>query len=66
MVIRDVVDDADAVAWKKSLDEFVSVNPDVEGGFFLFFLDTYLISIFAKVPRLTISSFSGSSTFTFL
>ena len=40
MVIRDVVDDADAIAWKKSLDEFVSVNPDVEGGFFSLFLDT--------------------------
>ena len=31
------MDDADAIAWKKSLDEFVSVNPDVEGGFFSLF-----------------------------
>ena len=31
------MDDADAIAWKKSLDEFVSVNPDVDGGFFSLF-----------------------------
>lgn len=31
VVIGDVVDDADAIAWKKSLDEFVSANPGVQG-----------------------------------
>lgn len=31
VVIRDVVDDSEATAWKNSLEEFVKTNPDVEG-----------------------------------
>lgn len=31
VVIRDVVDDAQAIQWRKSLEEFVKANPDVEG-----------------------------------
>ncbi|TFK35599.1 hypothetical protein BDQ12DRAFT_611456 [Crucibulum laeve] len=31
VVIKDVVDDAEAVAWKESLEEFIKANPDVEG-----------------------------------
>ncbi|KAF5393590.1 hypothetical protein D9757_000008 [Collybiopsis confluens] len=31
VVIRDVIDDGEAQAWKNSLNEFVTVNPNVEG-----------------------------------
>ncbi|KAF9045976.1 DUF1479-domain-containing protein [Hymenopellis radicata] len=31
VVVRDVVDDAQALSWKKSLEEFVKANPDVDG-----------------------------------
>lgn len=31
VVIRDVVDDADASRWKQMLDEHIQANPDVEG-----------------------------------
>ncbi|KAK7461874.1 hypothetical protein VKT23_008308 [Stygiomarasmius scandens] len=31
VVIRDVVDDADAISWKQQLKEFVEANPDIEG-----------------------------------
>ncbi|TFK73248.1 DUF1479-domain-containing protein [Pluteus cervinus] len=31
VVIRDIVDDSEALAWKASLEEFIRVNPDVEG-----------------------------------
>ncbi|KAK7461877.1 hypothetical protein VKT23_008311 [Stygiomarasmius scandens] len=31
VVIRDVVDDADAISWKQQLKEFVAANPDIEG-----------------------------------
>lgn len=31
VVIRNVVDDAEAVAWRESLKKFVQENPDAEG-----------------------------------
>ncbi|PBL02195.1 DUF1479-domain-containing protein [Armillaria gallica] len=31
LVIKDIVDDEQAIAWKKSLKEFISANPDVDG-----------------------------------
>jgi len=31
IVIKDVVDDADARSWKVLLEEFVKANPDVDG-----------------------------------
>lgn len=31
VVIKDVVDDDEAISWRKSLVEFVKANPDVEG-----------------------------------
>ncbi len=31
VVIRDVVDDAEARGWKDALEEFIKSNPDVEG-----------------------------------
>ncbi|KAF5379767.1 hypothetical protein D9615_005720 [Tricholomella constricta] len=31
VVIRDVVPDAEAIRWKELLEEFIRVNPDVEG-----------------------------------
>jgi hypothetical protein len=31
VVIKDIVDDAEAMSWKTSLDEFVKANPNVEG-----------------------------------
>ncbi|KAK0498457.1 hypothetical protein EDD18DRAFT_1071133 [Armillaria luteobubalina] len=31
LVIKDIVDDEQAIAWKKSLEDFVSNNPDVDG-----------------------------------
>ena len=31
IVIRNVVEDAEAIHWRKSLEEFVKANPDVEG-----------------------------------
>ncbi|KAK0453297.1 hypothetical protein EV421DRAFT_664875 [Armillaria borealis] len=31
LVIKDVVDDEQAIAWKKSLQDFISTNPDVDG-----------------------------------
>lgn len=34
LVIRDVVDDAQATEWKASLDEFVKTNPSTDGGHF--------------------------------
>ncbi|KAE9409770.1 DUF1479-domain-containing protein [Gymnopus androsaceus JB14] len=33
VVIKDVVDDAEATAWKESLQEFIKANPDVPGKF---------------------------------
>lgn len=35
LVIRNVVDDAEAAAWKTSLDEFVKANPGIKGMFAL-------------------------------
>lgn len=32
IVIKDVVDDAEAKSWKESLEEFVKLNPNVDGG----------------------------------
>jgi hypothetical protein len=31
VVIKDVVDDTEAMSWKASLDEFVKSNPNVDG-----------------------------------
>ena len=31
IVIRNIVDDADAIAWRESLKAFVKENPDVQG-----------------------------------
>lgn len=31
LVIKDIVDDEQAIAWKKSLEDFISNNPDVDG-----------------------------------
>jgi hypothetical protein len=31
VVIRDIVDDEEAISWRKALEEFVKVNPKVEG-----------------------------------
>lgn len=31
MVIKDVVDDAEASSWKSSLEAFVKANPNVQG-----------------------------------
>jgi hypothetical protein len=31
VVIKDVVDDAEAMSWKASLEEFVKTNPNVNG-----------------------------------
>ncbi|KAK0231117.1 hypothetical protein IW262DRAFT_1445354 [Armillaria fumosa] len=31
LVIKDIVDDEQAIAWKKSLEDFISSNPDVDG-----------------------------------
>ncbi|KAF9460315.1 DUF1479-domain-containing protein [Collybia nuda] len=31
VVIKDVVDDAEAIQWRLSLEEFIKANPDVEG-----------------------------------
>ncbi len=31
VVVHDVVDDVQALSWKKSLEEFVKANPDVDG-----------------------------------
>lgn len=31
LVIRDVVDDAQAREWKTTLDEFVKINPTADG-----------------------------------
>ncbi|KAG7448940.1 DUF1479-domain-containing protein [Guyanagaster necrorhizus] len=31
LVIKDVVDDAQVIAWRKSLEDFISTNPDVDG-----------------------------------
>ncbi|KAK0490729.1 hypothetical protein IW261DRAFT_1433824 [Armillaria novae-zelandiae] len=31
LMIKDVVDDAQAISWRKSLEDFVSANPDADG-----------------------------------
>lgn len=31
LVIKDVVDDTEAIQWRKSLVEFIKANPEVEG-----------------------------------
>ncbi|KAK0206201.1 hypothetical protein DFS33DRAFT_1256512 [Desarmillaria ectypa] len=31
LVIKDVIDDAQAIAWRKSLEDFISTNPDADG-----------------------------------
>ncbi|KAG7439596.1 DUF1479-domain-containing protein [Guyanagaster necrorhizus] len=31
LVIKDIVDDAQAIAWKKSLEDFITANPDADG-----------------------------------
>ncbi|KAK0475564.1 hypothetical protein IW261DRAFT_1495133 [Armillaria novae-zelandiae] len=31
VVIRDIIDDSQTIAWKKSLEDFVSANPDADG-----------------------------------
>jgi hypothetical protein len=31
VVIKNVVDDAQAIEWKKNLQDFIEANPDVEG-----------------------------------
>jgi hypothetical protein len=31
ILIRDVVDDAEAASWKRLLEEYVKRNPDVKG-----------------------------------
>ena len=31
MVIRDIVDDEEAISWRQALEEFAKVNPDVDG-----------------------------------
>jgi len=31
IVIRDIVEDEEAISWRKALEKFVKVNPNVEG-----------------------------------
>ncbi|KAF8636796.1 hypothetical protein AX17_003258 [Amanita inopinata Kibby_2008] len=31
LVIRDIVDDEEAISWKQALEEFIEANPDAEG-----------------------------------
>jgi hypothetical protein len=38
VVIKDVVDDAEAIAWKDALEEFVKVNKGIEGQLNLIYL----------------------------
>lgn len=47
LVIKDVVDDAQAIAWKASLKEFINANPDVEGNS-VFSLIISIIWIFTR------------------
>lgn len=31
IVIRDIIEDEEAISWRKALDKFVKVNPKVDG-----------------------------------
>ncbi len=65
VVIRDVVDDAEAKEWQAWLREYVSKNPDIEGEAFRLsgMLERYANSIYLQAsPRPTSSSSSSSES----
>ena len=60
VVIRNVVDDAEALQWKQDLVEFAKANPDVEGIEVLLTLRRYFSSL-SQVFLKRINSFSSFS-----
>jgi hypothetical protein len=59
VVIKDVVDDADAIAWKTSLEEFIKENPQVEGSFVIE-MSVIQTNPPQESPRETSNSFNSS------
>jgi hypothetical protein len=51
VVIKDVVDDDQAQAWKASLEEFVKANPQSDGLFMPTLSEFVLIIKRTRVPR---------------
>ncbi len=43
VVIKNVVDDEEAISWKQDLETFVKANPDVEG--ITRFVSTHVLSL---------------------
>ena len=63
VVIRNVVDDDDAIAWRKELQRYVKENPTVEGQWCLYVGSLVLGSNIVYQARLRMtSSFSNFST----